>query len=146
MGAAAILADEVRELGLRFSGKSMNLPGASRHAATAARIIQSAGIPIRLGRRGKDLGVETTGGRRRCGAIQASRVQKAKVRAHRIGIIARAGKPGKHALYTGGAKPQQEWGQACHGTPPSVVKAMRANAVAATGTRLAGACDYTAAA
>ena len=146
VGAAAILADEVRELGLRFSGKSMILPGASRHAATAARIIQSAGIPIRLGRRGKDLGVETTGGRRRCGAIQASRVQKAKVRAHRIGIIARAGKPGKHALYTGGAKPQQEWGQACHGTPPSVVKAMRANAVAATGTRLAGACDYTAAA
>ena len=60
VGAAAILCDGVRELGLRFSTKSTILPRSSGYAATAAKIIQGVGVPIKLGTRGKDLGIETS--------------------------------------------------------------------------------------
>ena len=46
VGPDAVLCDGVRELGLRFSAKSVILPRGSEYAAAAAKIIQSAGIPI----------------------------------------------------------------------------------------------------
>ncbi len=132
-----LLAAEATRLNLRIADKSRVVANLPSIAMDVARGIRGDGVPILAADRADDLGVTTTGGRRRGTSSLSARLAKGLKRARRVKRLVAANR-GAQKLYRTGVDPQQGYEGAIIGVAPPQLRAMRRNAalsVSAAGLR-----------
>ncbi len=120
------VAQEVADLDLRLSDKSVLVPASSRVVREIVSGLRSEGIKIRAANTGDDVGVATTGGTRRCAATLNARIKRARARAQRVGYLCTKVKSAAKLGRTG-VQPMQQYGHQACGASRRQVDAMRRN-------------------
>ena len=95
------LASGLIGLGCKISTKTIVLSSSAEIGQAICRRVKNIGIPVKLKKIGKDLGVVTCAGVRRYSSIVKQRVTKAKLRTRRIKVLAKAVNKAKHLFNTG---------------------------------------------
>ncbi len=112
------LACNLHAAGLVISPKTVIIPKSSKAAQNVARALESKGFSVRLAADARDLGIDSTAGRKRCVKLQNSRLKKARLRGKRIRILAKTNAKAKRLTHTG-MIPQATWGHEGMGMSPT---------------------------
>lgn len=127
----------------QISDKSKVLASSLKLASSITDRLAVAGVHFEVARTGRDLGVDTTFGRRRTVPIARGRRQKATFRVSRMAKLLKVTRKARK-LYPAGAQAQALWGGQIGGIAPTTLRKLRTDAARATGILTRGLCTTTA--
>ena len=153
-GTAHIVADRVVEcalglvagaaqLRLRISAKSVVQATSPQVLRTIQTKLADAGIVVQAVVAARDLGIDTTMGRKRAQKIATGRFVAGCWRAQRVECLTRVIKKAGKLARTG-VKSQATWGHQAMGMAPTNLRAFKAQMAACTRARKLGGCVTTA--
>ena len=144
LGESAIaLAEDLSDLGVQISVKSGILGSSGLIVKKLTAMLRSAGVHLASLSTGRDLGLDTTAGRRRSMKVAKGRQVKAKARNAKVSRLSRFAKASKK-LFSTGTYAQFTWGHQAMGLSPSSLKALRGMSLAALSLGSARLCTTTA--
>ena len=118
------------DAGFAISDKTTLVGSRTTYLEKLGVALRNRGIPVRTAKSVKDLGLDTTAGKRRCVITQRKRVSKMKGRAKRVHHLRRHSQTAKKLACTN-LMPVGTFGVPALGMPPSRVRSFRAAAARA---------------
>ena len=127
------------EIGCLVSNKKSKFVCSSKAMADAIQdMMLSKGWVVSITAEAKDLGVDMAAARKRCVKVQKVRLDKFRRRAVKVGRLARTCARARALHHQ--AQPQATWGQEVMGLSPTMLQALRRDALRATGMKTKGMC------
>ena len=128
----------IKKLKMEISSKSIVVPN-SGAAKRIASILENIGIPLKTGRQGVDIGVDTSSAATRATAKQQERLNDGSKKAKRSETLSRKNSGARELAITG-VQPTQTYGITAIGMAPTSTNKAKANVAKATGLMAAGTC------
>ncbi len=140
--AATHLLQGLIDLGLVLSSKTTVVASCRKLGRNLVKRLTAEGFPVNFATSTRDLGLDSSAGTSRARKIAQKRRKQGRLKLFRLRPLARKIRRGSH-FYSTSIYPTSTYGHQAFGTPPSVLRRIRAEAAQATGYDFPGQCTTT---